>query len=120
MDSHSTPDAAEKGIVQSRRPHTARGWGLFMLSFSSLGKLFLASLSNQQLISRAGVVCSSIATSPLYVLNSIWLANEPAPPKEDVIGGISAIIWAMMLLPLLKYASTPFPLSRKPLAECLF
>lgn len=40
MDSPVTPDVAEKAIVQSRRPHIARGWGLLALSFSSLGKLF--------------------------------------------------------------------------------
>lgn len=107
MDSPVTPDSVEKGIVQSRRPHIARGWGLLALSFSSLGVYFSHHFrsSHQQLISRPGVVCSSIGTSPLYVLNSIWPANQPAPPKEDVIGGISAIIWAMILLPLLKYVS---------------
>ena len=40
--------------------------------------------------------------SPLYVLNGIW--SSP-PAAEDVIGGISAIIWAITLLPLLKYVS---------------
>lgn len=54
----------------------------------------------------AGVIYSDIGTSPLYVLNGIWAANGPAPPAEDVIGGISAIVWSMTLLPLLKYAST--------------
>ena len=43
-----------------------------------------------------------ILQSPLYVLNGIW---STAPPAEDVIGGISAIIWALTLLPLLKYVS---------------
>jgi hypothetical protein len=41
MDSHLTPDVAEKGIVvQSRRPYVTRGWGLLALSFSSLGEFF--------------------------------------------------------------------------------
>ena len=40
--------------------------------------------------------------SPLYVLNGIWTTT---PPAEDVIGGISAIIWSLTLLPLLKYVS---------------
>jgi hypothetical protein len=53
-----------------------------------------------------GIIYSDIGTSPLYVLNGIWAADGPAPPKEDVIGGISAIIWAMTLNPLLKYVST--------------
>ena len=54
---------------------------------------------------RPGIIYSDIGTSPLYVLNGIWPATGPAPPKEDVIGGISAIIWFMSLLPLVKYAS---------------
>jgi KUP system potassium uptake protein len=36
------------------------------------------------------------------VLNGIW---STPPPAEDVIGGVSAIIWALTLLPLLKYVS---------------
>ena len=40
--------------------------------------------------------------SPLYALNGIW---STAPSAEDVVGGISAIIWALTLLPLLKYVS---------------
>ena len=40
--------------------------------------------------------------SPLYVLNGIW---QTTPSPEDVVGGISAIIWALTLLPLLKYVS---------------
>ncbi|KAF8799021.1 potassium transporter, partial [Phlegmacium glaucopus] len=50
-----------------------------------------------------GIIYSDIGTSPLYVLNGIWPGNGPVPSNEDVIGGISAIIWALTLLPLLKY-----------------
>ncbi|KAF8349491.1 potassium transporter [Amanita rubescens] len=50
-----------------------------------------------------GIIYSDIGTSPLYVLNGIWPSSGPAPSKEDVIGAISAIIWAISLLPLLKY-----------------
>ncbi|KAG5646512.1 hypothetical protein DXG03_003279 [Asterophora parasitica] len=38
---------------------------------------------------------------PLLLLSFQALAG--APSKEDVIGGISAIVWALTLLPLLKY-----------------
>jgi KUP system potassium uptake protein len=38
-------------------------------------------------------------------LNGIWPSSQPAPSEEDVIGGISAIIWAFTLLPLLKYVN---------------
>ncbi|THH10121.1 hypothetical protein EW145_g1548 [Phellinidium pouzarii] len=50
-----------------------------------------------------GIVYSDIGTSPLYVLNGIWPATGPAPSEEDVIGAISAIIWSLTLIPLLKY-----------------
>ena len=52
-----------------------------------------------------GVVYSDLGTSPLYTLNGIWPANGPLPSAEDVIGGVSAIIWAITLLPLIKYVS---------------
>ncbi|KAL0581213.1 hypothetical protein V5O48_000801 [Marasmius crinis-equi] len=51
-----------------------------------------------------GIVYSELGTSPLYVLNGIWDPNDPVPPKEDIIGGVSAVIWAVTLLPLIKYA----------------
>jgi KUP system potassium uptake protein len=50
-----------------------------------------------------GIIYSDIGTSPLYVLNGIWPVANGAPSKEDVIGGISAIVWSLTLLPLIKY-----------------
>lgn len=50
-----------------------------------------------------GIIYSDIGTSPLYVLNGIWPATGPVPSEEDVIGGVSAIIWSISLLPLIKY-----------------
>ncbi|KAL8280080.1 hypothetical protein RQP46_007410 [Phenoliferia psychrophenolica] len=41
---------------------------------------------------------------PLYVLNGIFPSSGPAPSKEDTIGAISAIIWSITLIPLVKYA----------------
>ncbi|KAH8984779.1 potassium transporter [Lactarius hatsudake] len=70
----------------SRRPLQAAGLALAILSFQTLG-----------------IIYSDIGTSPLYVLNGIWSSSGPVPPKDDVIGGISAIIWALTLLPLCKY-----------------
>ncbi|KAF9525089.1 potassium transporter [Crepidotus variabilis] len=61
--------------------------------------LQLLALSFQTL----GIIYSDIGTSPLYVLNGIWPASGGMPSEEDIIGGISAIIWALTLLPLLKY-----------------
>ncbi|KAH9014764.1 potassium transporter [Lactarius pseudohatsudake] len=69
-----------------RRPLQAAGLALAILSFQTLG-----------------IIYSDIGTSPLYVLNGIWSSSGPVPPKDDVIGGISAIIWALTLLPLCKY-----------------
>ncbi|GHJ84454.1 hypothetical protein NliqN6_0856 [Naganishia liquefaciens] len=50
-----------------------------------------------------GVIYSDIGTSPLYVISTIFPPTEGAPSKDDVIGVISAIIWSISLLPLLKY-----------------
>ena len=59
-----------------------------------------------------GIIYSDIGTSPLYTLNGVWPSSGPVPSKEDVIGGLSAIIWALTLLPLIKYVmlSRPLPL----------
>ena len=109
MDSRVTPDSVEKAITQPRRAYSAHGFGLLVLSFSTLGTYSTFSWSFQLfLISCAGIIYSDIGTSPLYVLNGIWPADGPAPPKEDVVGAISAIVWAMTLMPFLKYVSVPY------------
>jgi KUP system potassium uptake protein len=69
-----------------RRALRASGLALAILSFQTLG-----------------IIYSDIGTSPLYVLNGIWPASGPVPPKDDVIGAISAIVWSLTFLPLLKY-----------------
>ncbi|PFH49945.1 hypothetical protein AMATHDRAFT_62055 [Amanita thiersii Skay4041] len=69
-----------------RRKVNVRGSSLALLTFQTLG-----------------IIYSDIGTSPLYVLNGIWPATGRLPPEEDIIGGISAIIWSLTLLPLLKY-----------------
>ena len=48
-------------------------------------------------------------TSPLYVLNGIWPASGDMPSEEDIIGGISAIIWSLLLIPLIKYVRSSSP-----------
>lgn len=57
-----------------------------------------------------GIIYSDIGTSPLYVLNGLWPAAGPLPSEEDILGGVSAIVWSLTLVPLLKYVSR-FPLS---------
>ena len=80
---------------------------LLALSFQTLGKP--SSLFFDELTLTApwgiGIIYSDIGTSPLYVLNGIWPASGDVPSKEDIIGGVSAIVWSLTLLPLLKYVS---------------
>ncbi|KAF8318169.1 potassium transporter [Clavulina sp. PMI_390] len=76
----------EGGGKVLRRPVVVSGVGLLFMCFSTLG-----------------VIYSDIGTSPLYVLNGIWSASGPAPSAEDVIGGCSAILWSLFLLPTVKY-----------------
>ena len=45
MDPRVTPDSVEKAITQPRRPHSAHGLGLLVLSFSTLGTFFAFSRS---------------------------------------------------------------------------
>ncbi|KDR82452.1 hypothetical protein GALMADRAFT_237778 [Galerina marginata CBS 339.88] len=78
--------SAEVGLNTKRTAVRLTGLPLLYLSFQTLG-----------------IIYSDIGTSPLYVLNGIWPASGPMPSNEDIVGGISAIIWSLTLLPLLKY-----------------
>ncbi|KAK1225107.1 hypothetical protein PQX77_011976 [Marasmius sp. AFHP31] len=81
------PSLDANGRVKMKRTEVKKsGLGLALLSFQTLG-----------------IVYSDLGTSPLYVLSNIWRAQDPQPSREDVIGGVSAIIWAITLLPLIKY-----------------
>ncbi|ESK88352.1 hypothetical protein Moror_14785 [Moniliophthora roreri MCA 2997] len=81
------PSSIEVNGVKIKRTEVKKsGFGLALLSFQTLG-----------------IVYSDLGTSPLYVLNGIWHADGDVPPPDDVIGGVSAIIWAVTLLPLIKY-----------------
>lgn len=60
----------------------------------------------------AGAVTETLSS---YVLNGIWPSSGPLPPKDDVIGGLSAIIWSLTLLPLIKYVRRPFSIFSKAL-----
>ncbi|KAH9941952.1 potassium transporter [Amylocystis lapponica] len=82
----SASSKSEHVHAMARSPVNAHGFALLALSFQTLG-----------------IIYSDIGTSPLYVLNGIWPSTGPVPSKEDVIGGISAILWSLTLLPLLKY-----------------
>ena len=84
------------------------GLALAVLSFQTLGTPFLFSSCTLHDTRNSGIIYSDIGTSPLYVLNGIWSTSGPVPPKEDVIGAISAIVWSLTFLPLLKYVRPLF------------
>ncbi|KAH8984778.1 potassium transporter [Lactarius hatsudake] len=86
MSTASTGSSDLKPGHSGRRPLQVAGLALAMLSFQTLG-----------------IIYSDIGTSPLYVLNGIWSSSGPVPPKDDVIGGLSAIVWSLTLIPLCKY-----------------
>eukprot|EP00026_Physarum_polycephalum_P002641 Phypoly_transcript_02649.p1 GENE.Phypoly_transcript_02649~~Phypoly_transcript_02649.p1 ORF type:complete len:683 (+),score=117.57 Phypoly_transcript_02649:179-2227(+) len=49
-----------------------------------------------------GVIYGDIGTSPLYVISSIFATNIPIN-EESVIGALSLIIWALILVVTIKY-----------------
>lgn len=97
--------ALENGRTE-RRAVKVTGLALAALTFQTLGKKLELTLSTVGLITVPGIIYSDIGTSPLYVLNGIWPASGPTPSQEDVIGGVSAIVWSLTLLPLIKYVRT--------------
>ncbi|KAJ7486154.1 potassium transporter [Mycena galericulata] len=82
----ASPISLESGLNKKRTAVKLSGFALLALSFQTLG-----------------IIYSDIGTSPLYVLNGIWSSSGPPPSKEDVLGGVSAIVWALTLAPLIKY-----------------
>ncbi|BGO93261.1 hypothetical protein NBRC10512_000086 [Rhodotorula toruloides] len=50
-----------------------------------------------------GVIYGDIGTSTLYTLNGIFPAAGAMPSEEDIVGGVSAIVWAILLVPVIKY-----------------
>ncbi|CAE6432002.1 unnamed protein product [Rhizoctonia solani] len=75
-----------EGAEDRRRALKVGGTALLALTFQTLG-----------------IIYSDIGTSPLYVLNGIWPSSGPFPSEEDILGGVSAIVWSLTLLPMLKY-----------------
>ncbi|KAG9102566.1 hypothetical protein FRC06_001760 [Ceratobasidium sp. 370] len=87
FDPSSRANSAELGKTEDRRKALkVGGTALLALTFQTLG-----------------IIYSDIGTSPLYVLNGLWPAAGPLPSEEDVLGGVSAIVWSLTLVPLLKY-----------------
>lgn len=61
-------------------------WETLLLAYSSLGAIY-----------------GDLATSPLYVMNSIKFPNE-VPTNEDIYGAVSAIFYMFLIIVLVKYA----------------
>ncbi|CAH7687488.1 potassium transporter-domain-containing protein [Phakopsora pachyrhizi] len=51
-----------------------------------------------------GIIYGDIGTSPLYVMNGIFPQDGPVPSPEDALGAISAIVWTLTFVPLIKYS----------------
>ncbi|KAJ5833421.1 potassium transporter 19 [Penicillium riverlandense] len=66
-----------------RKKQVFSGWTLAWLSYQSLG-----------------VIYGDIGTSPLYVFSSTF-SNEPS--REDILGAVSLIIWALTIMVTIKY-----------------
>lgn len=106
----SSTTVGEPAYSSQRHALKLSGVALAVMTFQTLGEYPTASLVVMGVSDVRGRICtgiiySDIGTSPLYVLNGIWPSSGPAPSEEDIIGGISAIIWSLTLVPLIKYVS---------------
>ncbi|HLO24748.1 MAG TPA: KUP/HAK/KT family potassium transporter, partial [Geobacteraceae bacterium] len=55
-------------------------------------------------LSALGVVYGDIGTSPIYALRECFYGSHPFPPTEtNVLGILSLIFWALMIIISLKY-----------------
>ena len=55
-------------------------------------------------IAALGVVFGDIGTSPLYAISLLFLHRRSALPPERIYGGISLVIWSLVVVVALKYA----------------
>ncbi len=56
-------------------------------------------------IAAAGIVYGDIGTSPLYALDQLFLSHGGVPlTRENVLGGISLVIWTITVIVAIKYA----------------
>ena len=55
-------------------------------------------------IGALGVVYGDIGTSPLYAMDQIFLV-DPSRAPENVLGGVSLVIWTLTLIVAVKYAA---------------
>lgn len=60
-------------------------------------------LTLSSLLVALGIVYGDIGTSPLYVMNSMLLANGRLATKDLVFGGVSLVFWTLTLQTTIKY-----------------
>lgn len=72
-------------------------------------KRFLININNA--IKAMGLVFGDIGTSPIYTLSVIFLTLEVT--KENIISMVSLIIWALILIVCVQYATFAMSLSRR-------
>ena len=85
---HETPAAAADTVhgADTAQPHGPHG-GIAALTLGALG-----------------VVFGDIGTSPLYAVNEIFFGHaQVAPTHDNVLGCISLVLWALIIVVTLKY-----------------
>jgi KUP system potassium uptake protein len=51
-----------------------------------------------------GIVYGDIGTSPLYAMDQLFFGRASAPTTEEVLGGVSLVIWTITIIVAVKYA----------------
>jgi len=51
-----------------------------------------------------GIVYGDIGTSPLYAMDQMFFGRASAPTTEEVLGGVSLVIWTITIIVAVKYA----------------
>ena len=51
-----------------------------------------------------GIVYGDIGTSPLYAMDQLFFGRVSAPTTEEILGGISLVIWTITIIVAVKYA----------------
>jgi KUP system potassium uptake protein len=51
-----------------------------------------------------GIVYGDIGTSPLYAMDQLFFGRAAAPTTEEVLGGVSLVIWTITIIVAVKYA----------------
>lgn len=86
-----------------RKKQVFSGWTLawYISSILGQGNQRLTPQNNHRLSYQSlGVIYGDIGTSPLYVFSSTFSAE---PGREDILGAVSLIIWALTIMVTIKY-----------------